>query len=92
MTGTVETHWRAMMKKIDIVEVYSDDWEGLYINGDLIMQGHSIGLSHFIDWMLGQKSIEIMSYDIQEADSEWLESRGRLPANLIDVRYSKDGN
>lgn len=69
------------MKKKNIVFICADDWEGMYINGELVAEGHSIekdtvltilGLEFNEDWTV---------------DEDWLNERGRLPKKLSDVKH-----
>ena len=72
------------MKKIpNIVIVNADDWEGLYIDGDLKTEGHSLSLQNVLDIL---KIHTTFRYDV---DYEWLEEIGRLPKSLSDVKFTK---
>jgi len=68
------------MKKKNIVFVTSNcDWEGLYINGKLVMENHMLDLRDVL------KRLDIKC-DFIEADDEWLFEHGVLPKNLSDVK------
>ncbi len=63
-----------MSKKITFVE--GDDWRGIYVDGTLVHQGHDYPVDVLAD-IIGGK--------VAEADLDWLDSRGNLPAQLVDV-------
>lgn len=67
------------MKKNKITFVDSDDWEGLYINGELVLENHSLRIYDVLK-ALGIK------YEVINADDDWLASCGNLPENLTDVK------
>jgi len=64
---------------ITVVGNPSGDWEGVYVDGILKFEGHSI------QWwqMLKALGIEYTTFD---ADDEWLLDRGRLPEKLTEVK------
>ncbi|NOQ49755.1 MAG: hypothetical protein GQ553_03725 [Nitrosomonadaceae bacterium] len=55
-----------------------NDWEGLYIDGKLVLEGHVIRKDEMLT-ILG------INYTEVEAAEGWLESCGCLPKNLSDV-------
>lgn len=56
-----------------------DDWQGLYIDGKLITEGHSISLRDFAD-AVG------VEYDRVEVSTAWLGRKvGNLPATFDKV-------
>ena len=59
--------------------VCADDWRGLYIDGKLVEEGHSMPFDA-ICRHLGIDGAYMY------ADDEWLAERGSLPENLEDVR------
>lgn len=65
------------MKKVVLVTNYND-WEGLYIDGRLVLEGHIIRKDEMLT-ILG------INYSEVETADGWLESRGTLPKNLSDV-------
>lgn len=55
-----------------------NDWEGLYINGELVDQGHRINIKKWIG--------KITDLEEMEVTSEWLgEEVGNLPDSLEDI-------
>lgn len=70
-----------MKQKIDIKIVDGDDWSGLYINGELKDEGHSLRVSEVL---------EILGFKVEtfEADYDWLEEMGSLPKKFSQVKIS----
>jgi hypothetical protein len=64
---------------VDVTIVWGEDWEGLYIDGELKAQGHLISAKDVLD-ALGLELDEI------EADGDWLGERGDLPQKLEEVK------
>ncbi len=65
-----------------LTRVYCEDWEGVYLDGVLVAQGHSVDISD-VAAALG------VEYQSVEADSDWLEDEGELPESLSDVKRSE---
>ena len=61
-----------------IVLVRGEDWVGLYKEGNLLTENHSLS----IDEVLTALGIE---HDVLWADDEWLNERGWLPNKLTNV-------
>ena len=70
-----------LQHKFVIVSSSSGDWEGLYKDGVLVTEGHSIS-NRDIFANLG------VSVQEKEAAEGWLEERGNLPKNLSDVEFA----
>lgn len=67
-----------------LTHVDGDDWQGLYLNGELVHQGHSVPL-----WVIGEE-INSASQGIQEfitivVDYDWMSLAGMLPVKLEDI-------
>ena len=58
--------------------VSGDDWQGLYIDGELKREGHSLAARDVLE-LLGVRC------DYVTADQQWLEESGDLPRRLSDV-------
>lgn len=71
----------SLMAEREIVIVDADDWAGLYIDGKLVYEGHSI------DYRQVFKHLNI-DYSRKEADFEWMDEVGRLPENLSEVELA----
>ena len=59
--------------------VSCDDWEGLYIDGKLVEQGHHIRIDDIF------RHLRIKCQEIHP-DDDWLVERGSLPENFEDVK------
>jgi hypothetical protein len=59
--------------------VHCDDWEGLYVNGKLIREGHGIEIDDIPTDVLGVEIESIYPND------DWLKDGGRMPENLDEV-------
>lgn len=70
--------------KITLVDPSSSDWQGLYIDGKLVMENHQLSIYEILD-AIG------IDYKYIEADDEWLANRGSLPEKLSQVKKTKNG-
>jgi hypothetical protein len=61
-----------------ITFVDGDDWEGLYLDGKLVDEGHHVRLGDIFRH-LG------IAFNVIYPDMEWLGERGNLPQNLDEV-------
>jgi hypothetical protein len=64
---------------MDVTYVYSDDWEGLYVDGFLAAEDHNLSMEQVLS-ALG------LEYLVIEADVEWMEEEGTLPDRVEEVR------
>ena len=60
--------------------VHADDWEGLYINGKLVLEDHSLLAVDVLD------AISLEDCEAYDADEDWLFTRGTLPQDFKDVK------
>lgn len=63
---------------ITIVE--ADDWFGLYKDGSLVREGHSLDLEEVL-------TICDVNYKIKYADEDWLGELQTFPVDLDDVVF-----
>lgn len=68
------------MKTATIVQ--GDDWVGVYVEGKLITEGHSVNAYE----LLNQLGYYV---DSVEPDFDWLWDIGNLPVYLKDVKENK---
>lgn len=61
-----------------------DDWNGLYVDGELMAENHSLRPTDVLD-ALG------IPYERVSCDQDWLEENGRLPQQLKEVKRSTRG-
>ncbi len=62
--------------KTAVLVTNNDDWEALYVNGELVAQDHQIHRNNFLD---------IGEYVTWEVSSEYTQSVGYLPDYLNDI-------
>lgn len=63
----------------EITLVRGEDWEGMYVNDELVAEGHSLDARVIIEALkLNLKPTIFIDYD-------WLEKRGTLPRDLKEV-------
>lgn len=62
-----------------ITFVSGDDWQGLYLDGELIEEGHRVDVADVL-CHLGFACEQIY------ADNQWLAERGSLPENRNDIK------
>ncbi len=66
----------------NLLLLQSDDWDGLFIDGKLVTEGHSISLYKFCK-ILGIK------VDFKEVDDEYMYEMGSFPENLDEIPEDK---
>ncbi|SDQ98358.1 hypothetical protein SAMN05519103_00304 [Rhizobiales bacterium GAS113] len=72
------------MRETHIVTIVDgDDWSGLYIDGKLQTEGHSIPVQNALRSVRELGPFTVMCI---EADSDWLYDEGNLPRDLVDVK------
>lgn len=62
--------------------VIADDWEGLYRDGELLTQGHSLSMFD----VFGALGLDLGKV---RPDNTWLEAEGLLPTYLEDVKRAE---
>lgn len=76
----------ARRRKMNVMTlVRGDDWEGIYIAGKLMTEGHSIELTAGIVLAIEHKVTGITTVF---CDLDWLHEEGNLPQALDDVKRS----
>lgn len=70
-----------------VVLVGGDDWEGLYIDGVLYRQNHSLYPRDILE-ALEEADVDLM-ISFVKAKERWLEKVGRLPLLLKNVKKEK---
>lgn len=76
--------------KVLILE--SDDWNGLYINGNLIDEGHTLGEGDSILYLLeksedyGFDSSDVKVKFIEDVDDEYLNKFGSFPSDITELK------
>lgn len=70
------------MKTLTLVTNH-DDWEGIYLDGRILDQGHQI------DWETVLSSLGF-TLETQDADYDWLADEGCLPEKLEDCKFASE--
>ena len=65
-----------------IVLAIADDWSGIYVDGTLKYEGHSLSPTNVMD------SIGV-PHEAVYPDNKWLESIGNLPLKLSDIKQER---
>ena len=76
-----------MRDLICLLRSQDGDWEGIYINGKLIDEGHSLGEGKSEEyWMeIGRKyNGELIIEELKDKDNKMVMINGSLPSNLND--------
>lgn len=74
------------MKMLDIKYVRSEDWQGLYVNGWLKIEGHSISTYQVI-YIVASYLKEAKDFTLEElvVNQEWMEEQGDLPNKFYGI-------
>lgn len=71
--------------KLVIVFSEAGDWEGLYINGELVEEGHSLNWRRVISKHFLRDSFYIEGMEDIEVKGEWLSEEGSFPILLEEL-------
>ena len=71
------------MSKLDYV--YGDDWCGIYVDGLLVAEGHSLSTMEVVGICMLHRIDNATSSPV---DIEWLHDRGDLPRQIEDVKWA----
>lgn len=61
--------------------VYAEDWSGVYVDDELLLQGHSLDPEQFLQTCI-EKNLTFDDVDRFNVYGEWLENDGYLPYTL----------
>lgn len=67
-----------------LVFVHGDDWIGVYLDGKLLDEGHSISAQQLVEVLAGEWA------ESRTPDEAWLEDEGTLPDVLTDVKLAEE--
>ena len=79
---------QSTIMKVILIGTQSGDWEGLYINGKLVEQGHNIDrmdLLHYAD-QFKFIAADVTLPDLNDEDEETTMACGCLPNLLTDLK------
>jgi len=85
------------MIEVKILNTQCGDWEGLYINGELIDEGHSLGEGNRVAYFFTLCTEHNITYDdiefheLCDTDDTQIGNYGAMPSNLskLTVEYNK---
>ncbi len=60
----------------------TEEWQGLYVDGKIVMQDHSLLVGHLLDYLAEHGYLVL---DSKEVDQEILNDRGCLPNTLDEL-------
>jgi hypothetical protein len=67
--------------------LFGDDWEGIYINGKLFSQNHSLAGQEFVDAINSTNITEAQTVDLSDISEEDIEKLcWELPEKLNDLK------
>lgn len=82
---------RKMMQMIKIIFVLAEDWQGIYVHNNLLIQQHSIdamtgayAITSYIFKNIGLQDNEFI-WESYEIDQGWIEDSGELPNKFDDI-------
>lgn len=75
---------------IKIIYISADDWCGVYVNNDLVIENHSIDFGYGIKAIakhISDNGIEVnqLVFEKYEIDQEWIEDSGNLPDRFDEI-------
>lgn len=71
--------------KVNYVHDEGGDWAGLYIDGELIDENHSLYVGHVLEALESRGLIE---YEGFEVNGDWMLDNGRLPEEFSEIPES----
>jgi hypothetical protein len=69
-------------KPVFTVASGTEEWQGLYVDGKLVMQDHSLRVPHLLEYLAEQGYFAL---DSREVEQETLNDRGHLPETLTEL-------
>lgn len=73
----------------NFVLAQAGDWEGLYLNGVLVTQDHSLSARNILRAMTGYSIEGRLEVETRTVDDDWMETQGYLPEEISKVQWSK---
>lgn len=73
-------------KKVIVVKDEHGEWEGIYLDGDLWTEGHSLRDSDWVELINGH---HLESAEIKYVNAIWMEDNGVLPQHYQDIPTEK---
>jgi hypothetical protein len=75
--------------KINLTVVTFDDWDAIYVNGDLVSEDHSFYFEQAMGILERNFGLplDIMSYESKDVDGEWFDGQDGFPEELSHVKF-----
>ena len=70
----------------NLILVIAENWEGVYINDDLVMEGHRIDHMDWLKLINKYKSMSATYIEFNDDVQEWLEDNGTLPTEYSNLK------
>lgn len=70
-----------------VIATNCDDWEGLYLNGYRVTEGHELQITDFVETVVLHGGVITDFYRI-EVDNDWLVELGSLPEHIGDIVWA----
>ena len=64
------------------------DWQGLYVNGELVTQGHSVRLDELAEAIISRLPRLDISYEEKTVNYDWMKDRSDLPDDIEKVTFN----
>ncbi len=80
------------MKRVIVLNTQSGDWQGLFLDGNLIDEGHHLGEGDSFMYMLklSEKhnftSKDVRIYELNDEDEDYMCDSGNFPTFLTDLK------
>lgn len=70
------------MSTLSYVSSSNGDWCGIYVDGQLYTEGHSITVWEWLDIVENQSTFKTQNLEV---DGDWLEEGGSFPQSFSDI-------
>lgn len=77
------------MKDCNIDIIVAEDWKGIYFNGELFTNGHTLSTDSVIAVMLHLVEYDKVILNRHTIDQDYMEELGELPENLKEINKEK---
>lgn len=68
-----------------ITHVSADDWEGVYVDGELVKEGHEVSLKEFTELLKEHNTHDVVFIFFNDYGCEGVAETGSLPENFNDI-------
>lgn len=68
-----------------LILVSGDDWEGLFLNGKILDEEHSIQWDNLVKYMKQFNTLDVNFVMLSPLGDEWLQNRGSFPEYFSEI-------